>query len=86
MFEQVDERFFYQQSISMNIMLMLMKIKKIMFGIFPDNVLPEIIESKSHPWFLGVQFHPELKSRPQDPHPLFVSFINAAKEKNNERN
>ena len=46
-------------------------------GISPDNVLPEIIESKSHPWFLGVQFHPELKSRPFKPHPLFISFVKA---------
>ena len=44
-------------------------------GMSPDNVLPEVLESKHHPWFIGVQFHPELKSRPQEPHPLFVSFI-----------
>ena len=47
-------------------------------GMSPDNLLPEILESKSHQWFIGVQFHPELKSRPFDPHPLFVSFIKAA--------
>ena len=41
----------------------------------PDNILPEVIESKNHKWFIGVQFHPELKSRPQEPHPLFDSFI-----------
>ena len=46
-------------------------------GMSPDNLLPEIIESKSHNWFIGVQFHPELKSRPQNPHPLFISFIEA---------
>ena len=44
-------------------------------GMSPDNILPEVLESKDHPWFIGVQFHPELKSRPQEPHPLFVSFI-----------
>jgi len=44
-------------------------------GMSPDNVLPEVLESKHHPWFIGVQFHPEMKSRPQEPHPLFVSFI-----------
>jgi CTP synthase len=44
----------------------------------PDGLLPEIIERKDHPWFLAVQFHPELKSRPFDPHPLFVSFVKAA--------
>ncbi len=48
-------------------------------GLSPDNKLPEIIELKSHPWFIGVQFHPEFKSRPLAPHPLFCSFIKAAK-------
>ena len=43
-----------------------------------DNVLPEIVEYEDHPWFIGVQFHPELKSRPFEPHPLFASFIKAA--------
>lgn len=43
----------------------------------PDGVLPEIVEIPDHPWFIGVQFHPELKSRPFEPHPLFTSFINA---------
>ena len=47
--------------------------------ISPDNKLPEIIELKNHPWFIGVQFHPEFKSRPLAPHPLFSSFIKAAK-------
>ena len=44
-------------------------------GMSPDNVLPEVIESVKHKWFIGVQFHPELKSRPLAPHPLFSSFI-----------
>jgi CTP synthase len=48
-------------------------------GLSPDNMLPEIIELKNHPWFVGVQFHPEFKSRPLSPHPLFSSFIKAAK-------
>ena len=48
-------------------------------GLSPDNKLPEIIELKDHPWFIGVQFHPEFKSRPLAPHPLFSSFIKAAK-------
>ncbi|MDC1045235.1 CTP synthase [Candidatus Pelagibacter sp.] len=48
-------------------------------GLSPDNKLPEIIELKNHPWFIGVQFHPEFKSRPLAPHPLFSSFIKAAK-------
>jgi CTP synthase len=49
-------------------------------GVSPDGVLPEIIEITDHPWFIGVQFHPELKSRPFAPHPLFASFIAAAVE------
>ncbi|NWG54539.1 MAG: CTP synthase [Hydrogenophilaceae bacterium] len=49
-------------------------------GMSPDGVLPEIVERTDHPWFIGVQFHPELKSRPFEPHPLFASFIGAAVE------
>jgi CTP synthase len=47
-------------------------------GMSPDGILPEIVEIPDHPWFVGVQFHPELKSRPFEPHPLFTSFIAAA--------
>jgi CTP synthase len=47
-------------------------------GMSPDGALPEIVERPDHPWFVGVQFHPELKSKPFDPHPLFASFIEAA--------
>lgn len=47
-------------------------------GLSPDGVLPEIVERADHPWFVGVQYHPELKSRPFEPHPLFASFIKAA--------
>ena len=49
-------------------------------GLSPDGLLPETVEYPDHPWFIGVQFHPELKSRPFDPHPLFRSFIAAAVE------
>ena len=48
-------------------------------GYSPDGVLPETVELKEHPWFIGVQYHPELKSKPFEPHPLFKSFIEAAK-------
>jgi CTP synthase len=47
-------------------------------GMSPDNSLPEILEIPQHPWFVGVQFHPELKSKPFDPHPIFSSFIKAS--------
>jgi CTP synthase len=49
-------------------------------GMSPDGVLPETVEYADHPWFIGVQYHPELKSRPFEPHPLFASFIEAAME------
>ncbi|MDU7523630.1 MAG: gamma-glutamyl-gamma-aminobutyrate hydrolase family protein, partial [Roseomonas mucosa] len=47
-------------------------------GMSPDGVLPEIVERPDHPWFIGVQFHPELKSKPFAPHPLFAGFVGAA--------
>ena len=50
-------------------------------GLSPDGILPEIIELPDHPWYVGVQFHPELKSKPFDPHPLFTSFIRAAMDR-----
>ena len=49
-------------------------------GMSPDGVLPEIVEIPDHPWFIGVQFHPELKSKPFAPHPLFTSFVRAARD------
>ncbi len=49
-------------------------------GLSPNGELPEIVERDDHPWFVGVQFHPELKSRPFQPHPLFASFVAAAVE------
>ena len=50
-----------------------------MAGLSPDGRLVEIVERRNHPWFVGVQFHPELKSRPNKAHPLFREFISAAK-------
>lgn len=47
-------------------------------GMSPDDLLPETVELADHPWFVGVQYHPELKSRPLDPHPLFAAFVAAA--------
>jgi len=49
-------------------------------GMSPDGRLPEIVEWAEHPWFIGVQFHPELKSKPFAPHPLFADFVRAAVE------
>ena len=49
-------------------------------GMSPDGRLPEIVEIPEHPWYIGVQFHPELKSKPFEPHPLFREFVKAALE------
>ena len=54
-------------------------------ALSPNGMLPEIIELQNHPWFIGVQFHPEFKSRPFSPHPLFSSFVKAV-EINKGRN
>jgi CTP synthase len=54
-------------------------------GISPQGDLVEIVELKDHPWFLGCQFHPEFKSRPMNPHPLFSDFIKAALQKSGNR-
>ena len=55
-------------------------------GLSPDKTLVEIIEIKKHPWFLGCQFHPEFKSRPTNPHPLFESFIKASLDNRRKKN
>ena len=55
-------------------------------GFSPDGKLVEIVERIDHPWFIGVQFHPELKSTPFDPHPIFNSFIDALIKFKNEKN
>jgi CTP synthase len=54
-------------------------------GTSPDNFLVEMVELKDHPWFLGCQFHPEFKSRPNKAHPIFVSFLSAAMEHHNQK-
>jgi CTP synthase len=53
-------------------------------GLSPDGALAEIVELPDHPWFLGCQFHPEFKSRPMNPHPLFREFIRAALEQSRD--
>ncbi len=57
----------------------------VLSGLSPDKTLVEIVEVKDHPWFVGCQFHPEFKSRPMEPHPLFTHFIKAAKERKEAR-
>ena len=84
---QISERHRHRYEVNTKYMDLFNKNNFCYSGMSPDNLLPEILESTEHPWFIGVQFHPELKSRPQSPHPLFVSFIEAAvKNKKNEKN
>ena len=74
----VTERHRHRYEINISYRDKLAKAGMHVTGLSPDGQLPEIIERHDHPWFIGVQFHPELKSRPLEPHPLFVSFIEAA--------
>ena len=83
---KISERHRHRYEVNTNYMKSFNKYHFDFSGMSPDNLLPEILESKNHTWFIGVQFHPELKSRPQDPHPLFVSFIKAAIKIKNEKN
>ena len=78
----IKERHRHRYEVNINFRSDFEKKGMIFSGISPNNKLPEIIELKNHPWFIGVQFHPEFKSRPLNPHPLFSSFIKAAKIKN----
>ena len=77
----IQERHRHRYEVNINLKKNFEDNGMIFSGLSPDNKLPEIIELKSHPWFVGVQFHPEFKSRPLLPHPLFSSFVKAAKLK-----
>jgi CTP synthase len=74
----IKERHRHRYEVNVNYKEQLEKVGLIFSGMSPDGKLPEIVELPSHPWFVGVQFHPELKSRPFAPHPLFSSFVKAA--------
>ena len=75
---KISERHRHRYEVNLNYLKKLEKCGLKFSGLSPDGSLPEILELENHPWFIGVQFHPELKSKPFDPHPLFVSFIQAA--------
>jgi CTP synthase len=81
----INERHRHRYEVDKNLKSKLEKKGLIFSGLSPDRSLPETIELDNHPWFIGVQFHPEFKSRPFAPHPLFSSFIKAAKQ-NSEKN
>jgi len=76
----IDERHRHRYEVDTAYREQLEKAGLTFSGMSPDGMLPEIVEWSDHPWFIGVQFHPELKSKPFDPHPLFKDFIRAAKE------
>ena len=76
----IEERHRHRYEVDVKYRKELEKSGLIFSGMSPDGRLPEIVELSDHPWFIGVQFHPELKSKPFDPHPLFKDFIKAAKD------
>lgn len=75
---EISERHRHRYEVNINYREQLEENGFFFSGLSPDGKLPEICERRDHPWFIGVQYHPELKSKPTDPHPLFVSFIEAA--------
>jgi CTP synthase len=74
----IEERHRHRYEVNVNFRAQLEATGLCFSGMSPDGVLPEIIELPGHPWFVGVQYHPELKSKPFAPHPLFAGFITAA--------
>ena len=76
----IEERHRHRYEVDVKYRKELEKSGLIFSGMSPDGRLPEIVELSDHPWFIGVQFHPELKSKPFDPHPLFRDFVKAAKD------
>jgi CTP synthase len=78
--DRISERHRHRYEVNNNYIGILERCGLVFSGMSPDGLLPEIVELPDHPWFIGVQFHPELKSKPLDPHPLFSSFIRAAIE------
>ena len=77
---QIDERHRHRYEVNIGYRERLERCGLLFSGMSPDGRLPEIVEIPDHPWFVGVQFHPELKSKPFDPHPLFRDFVRAALE------
>lgn len=77
---EISERHRHRWEVNMEYRKVLEANGLLFSGLSPDGKLPEIVERTDHPWFIGVQYHPELKSRPFEPHPLFASFVSAAIE------
>ena len=83
--DKISERHRHRYEVNIKYEKQLNDAGMVITGKSPDGRLPEIVEIPAHPWFIGVQFHPELKSKPFDPHPLFVSFVKAAIDKQNKK-
>jgi CTP synthase len=81
----IEERHRHRYEFNNEYRDVLTKAGMVLSGLSPDGRLVEIIELKDHPWFVGTQFHPEFKSRPNRPHPLFRDFIKAALEHKAQR-
>ncbi len=79
--DEISERHRHRYEVNLKYEKQLNEAGMVVSGRSPDGRLPEIVEIPNHPWFIGVQFHPELKSKPFDPHPLFVAFVKASIEK-----
>ena len=77
---EIEERHRHRYEVDIRYRDQLAQEGLVFSGLSPDGRLPEIVEARGHPWFVGVQFHPELKSKPFEPHPLFADFVRAAKE------
>ncbi|MDZ4382850.1 MAG: CTP synthase [Parvibaculum sp.] len=77
---RINERHRHRYEVNMTYREKIEAAGLVMSGVSPDGLLPEIVELPDHPWFIGVQYHPELKSKPFEPHPLFRSFVEAAVE------
>ncbi len=75
---EIEERHRHRYEVNVHFRETLEKVGLMFAGMSPDGILPETVELPGHPWFIGVQYHPELKSKPLDPHPLFSGFVAAA--------
>ncbi len=76
--KEISERHRHRYEVNIKYEALLKKSGMLITCKSPDGKLPEIVERPEHPWFVAVQFHPELKSKPFAPHPLFVAFVKAA--------
>ena len=81
--KNIQERHRHRYEVNINFKSNLEKFGLKFTGLSPDGLLTEAVELEDHPWFIGVQFHPELKSRPFNPHPLFASFVKASMNNKN---